>query len=160
MKVKGVIAALLAFVLIVPCSACFGKKHELSSEIIVSEDDPWYDTVRFKIEQPDLGMTMRANNIGTFFKDEKIYSINQMTDPNAYWETDSYISIYDLDGNSETLKVEYEGNAEDDEHFVRMNAFSVGSDGQATALVERMSTTGYDFATYFADIDLNTGKAS
>lgn len=160
MKVKKIIAALLAFVLIVPCSACFGKKHELSSEIIVSEDDPWYDTVRFKIEQPDLGMPMRANNIGTFFKDGKIYSINQMTDPNAYWETDSYISIYDLDGNSETLKVEYDGNAEDDEHFVRMNAFSVGSNGQATALVERMSTTGYDFATYFADIDLNTGKAS
>lgn len=160
MNFRRSLAAVLAVSVLVPVFCSCKGSRTLSEEVIVKEDDLWYDSVRFEVDIPgDLHPNQSDDCLNISYKDGKIYApfiVDWEDDDGRYVET--RLNIYDMEGNCDSKIIDYPEDNPDmwlDTMFLMPN-----EDGKtATAVIWRGLTSVVDFTYYFSTVDLETGKA-
>ena len=153
MKRLKAIAIVLAVSMLQPllmsCSAS-GK------EAVVKEDDPWYESIRFELDQEQLSTEMMQGSVVSYSNGKiyNIYSLINLTDFDDYRRT--LLDTYDEQGNllSRTRLTDPSGYTLDD-----IRSFKPDSEGKTAEAISGVFSTGA-FETAIVTIDLTTGETS
>lgn len=159
MKFKRLWAAALAVCFLVSVFCACGNSRKLSEEVLVKEDDIWYDSIRFKVElTDDEHSNQEAECLDVIYKDGKLYApfiVDRTEDGEDI--VDTYLNIYDMDGSCVSRIIKY---PEDPDIWMSTLSIVPNKDGQtATAFVWRSRSGSIDYTYYFSTIDLATGEA-
>lgn len=158
MKSKKVVAVLLAIGLLLPVFSSCSKKIEIQDSIIVSENDVWYDSLRFKIKEPEIDPDYKLSMAGYEFYNDKLYITYQKTSIDAYWDVSTLLQVYDMDGNNDVFEIDYPEKSED--LILRPQKIMPNEDGKTATVIVQKSYVGImDWKYYTSTIDLETGKA-
>ena len=162
MKIAKSVAMLLAFTMAASfLASCSKKEVTLSEEITVKEDDPWYDSFRYDVRMSEGDPSFRKREVGTDYAGGRLFYAYTVTDPNEYWLDQTYINVYGSEGFEKAIEVDYPGDEDPEKYFLRTKGIMIDDDGKtAVAVVEGLNPSGYDFKSYFSNIDLETGKGS
>ena len=153
MRNKKTIALALAVSILAPMFTSCAKSS--TKNIIVKEDDPWYESVRFDLETDKLPSEMLDSSIVTYEKDRlyHLYCLTNLSDYDNYRRT--MLDTYDSNGNLlSQIKVTEPGNYS----ITKIDSIKPGKDGNtAEAVAELFGPAGFE--TGIITIDLISGES-
>ena len=97
MQYKRITALALAVSMLAPMITSCAKSN--TKNIVVKEDDPWYESVRFDLETDKLPSEMIDSSVVTYGNDKlyHLYSLTNLSDYDNYRRT--MLDTYDSNGN-------------------------------------------------------------
>ncbi|MDO4421118.1 MAG: hypothetical protein Q4C15_03620 [Eubacteriales bacterium] len=153
MQYKRITALALAVSMLAPMITSCAKSN--TKNIVVKEDDPWYESVRFDLETDKLPSEMIDSSVVTYGNDKlyHLYSLTNLSDFDNYRRT--MLDTYDSNGNLlNQIKVTDPGNYS----ITMINNIKPGKDGNtAEAIAELFGASGFE--TAIITIDLISGEA-
>ena len=153
MRNKKTIALALAVSILVPMFTSCAKSS--TKNVIVKEDDPWYESVRFDLETDKLPSEMLDCSIVTYENDRlyHLYCLTNLSDYDNYRRT--MLDTYDSNGNIlSRIKITEPGNYS----ITKIDSIKPGKDGNtAEAVAELFGPAGFE--TGIITIDLISGES-
>ncbi|MCR5327900.1 MAG: hypothetical protein K6E12_03455 [Saccharofermentans sp.] len=152
-KFKPVAITMVIVMIVTMLTSCsFAKK----GDNVVKEDDPWYDTVRFKLER-DLKPTDELGEANICTSDDRFYYVYCYSG-DKWGSSKTKLDTYDYEGNLlNSLKVtcpEHEGF-----YIGRIYSVSANPDGKTIDAIIYFNSADMR-AHAFASIDIETGIIS
>lgn len=150
---KRIAAALLAVCMLVPSLPACSKGNKIT---VVKEEDPWFESTRFKLKTEQLSTEMLDSSVVGSSKDKvfHLYSLTNLADYENYKRT--LLSTYDDKGNLvSTVKVK------DPENYEIKSTYSIkpADDGKTAEAVMSVFAQG-GFSTAVVNLDLTTGETT
>ncbi len=140
MQYKRITALALAVSMLAPMITSCAKSN--TKNIVVKEDDPWYESVRFDLETDKLPSEMIDSSVVTYENDRlyHLYSLTNLSDYDNYRRT--MLDTYDSNGNLlNQIKVTDLGKYS----ITRINSIKPGKDGNtAEAIAELFGASGFE----------------
>ncbi len=150
---KRIAAAIMAVCLLVPSLPACSKGNKIT---VVKEEDPWFESTRFKLKTEQLSTEMLDSSVVGSSKDKvfHLYSLTNLADYENYRRT--LLSTYDDKGNLVSTV-----NVKDPENYAIKSAYSIkpADDGKTAEAVMSVFAQG-GFSTAVVNLDLTTGETT
>ena len=152
MKRLKITALIMAVLMLQPMVlSCTAKKKEM----VVKEDDPWYESYRFQLDNDQLDTEMLQGSVVSY-SNGKLYHLYSLTNIEDYEDyRRCMLDTYDEEGNLlSRIRLKNPGNFELD----RIQAVRPKDGKKAEAIIELFSSGGFGSAV--VDIDLESGDVT
>ena len=153
MKRLKVIAVVMAVAMLQPLLMSCSVKN---SDAVVKEDDPWYESIRFELDQEQLPTEMMQGSVVSYSNGKiyNIYSLINLADFDNYRRT--LLDTYDEQGNLLSRT-----RLSDPSNYTlnSIQGFKPDSEGKTAEAIAEVFSPG-SFETAIVTIDLTTGEAS
>lgn len=145
-------AVVMAIVMLMP--ALMSCRSVKTSENVVKEDDPWYETTRFKLDK-DIKKYETLGDTGVCSSDDRLFSIYPLT-KDMWGSNRTVLDTYDLSGN---LLERKELSCPDGFRVQSIYDASSDPEGKTIYAGVYLNSSGKRFQA-FIDIDTETGAVS
>ncbi|MCR5617517.1 MAG: hypothetical protein K6F83_04440 [Clostridiales bacterium] len=150
------VSAFLAVLIFVSLFSACKKKDIILDNRVVREEDPWYESSRFKISC-ELQDSEFLSGCSIECSNDKIFAIFSIYNPEFYICRRTNMQVFDDSGNKlNELIVKAPDNAVIDNIY----AFYPDKKGKKATAVISTHSEGVGFRQFFADLDLESGNLS
>ncbi|MBO4650673.1 MAG: extracellular solute-binding protein [Clostridiales bacterium] len=154
-KTARVVSIALSLLLASGMLSSCKKSAKKKNSIPVGKDDPWYDSVRFKLSMEKSEKDMLMLSSSPEYIDRKIYSTYATYDLETSDEI-AKLDVYGEDGTKEkALEITVPG---EDIRIQEIYCLIPNEDGKKAIAIVGVFNGGFE--TYFVNVDLQTGESS
>ena len=149
-KIKPVALAMAAVMLMTMLVSCSSEKK---SSNVVKEDDPWYESVKFKLDKD-----VKANDdvdTGVCTSNDNIFAL-YCASGDTWGSSRTVLDTYDFEGNMVSRQ---KVSLPDNLYVQRIYALKSDSEGNVLNTILQVNSPGRHGAV-FADVDTKTGIVS